>query len=210
MKKFLVAGLMLVLAATGTQAATVNLTDSILGNPSADVITETAGGVTFTFTSVNNFVGAPRWLGGPTFSDGLHVGGGGGSPIEFTLSVSDDVTLTGYGTNQGGGFALNLPTFDILDGGATLLANQLINNPASTNISNLSGQNTVLVTGLSLALSAGTDYTFDINNIGAAVQGFITSFEFETDVAVVPVPASLPLMLTGIGVFAFLRRKRLS
>ncbi len=185
------------------QAATLDLTNRNFDSEVTRTFTES--GIDFTFTATDNFVGGPRLLGG---DNGIQVGGGGGSSIEFSLAVSDDVTLTGYGTNEATGFSLASPIFDLLDGATVLLNDALINNPASTNIFNSSGENVVDVSGLSIALNAGTTYTFDINNIGAAVQGFITSLDFEVaDAAPIPVPAGLPMLAAGIGVFAWMRRK---
>ena len=210
MKLLLAAAATLTAMTTMAQAATVDLTDGVFANPTTDVITETSDGVTFTFTATDNQTGGARWLNvtAGDFANGLQLGGGGGSTIEFTLVVSDDIELNGYGTNQGGGFALAAPTFDLFDGATSLLADQPINNAASTNIFNASGENIVLASGLSIALTAGTAYTFDINDNGAAVQGFLTSLEFSTPVSNVPVPAALPLALTTIGAFAFVSRRR--
>ena len=202
MKKLLIALGASVFGLVGVaNSATLDLTNRNFDSELTRTFTES--GVNFTFDAVDNFVGGARLLGG---DNGLLVGGGAGSSIEFTLQVSQNITLSGYGTNQGGGFALGAPIFDLTDGVTTLIDDGLINNPASTNIFNPSGENIVSVTGLSLALLAGTTYTFDINSVGAGVQGFFTSLEFQT--SVVPLPAGLPLALTALGLLGLIGRRR--
>lgn len=200
------------LAGSIAQSASVDLTDGTFGvvGVDSDTITETSAGVTFTLQSTDNLVGAPRWIGlpGGDLLNGLQVGGGGGSTIEFTFTVDQDVTLTGYGTNQSAGFALGAPIFDVLDGATVLLDDALINDPTSTNISNSAGENDIVVSGLSIALIAGTSYTFDINDGGAAVQGFFTSFEFDVNSAAIPVPAALPLAATGFALLGWMGWRR--
>lgn len=144
--------------------------------------------------------------------NGLQVGGGGGSTTSFSITADADVTLTGYGTNEAGGFSLGFPTFDLSLGAATLLDDQNLRDPASTNIFNTAGENDIVVSGLSLDLDVGETFIIDINGIGAGVQSFFTSFEFEAQstggpIDPVPVPAGLPLMLAGLGALAWMRRK---
>lgn len=157
-------------------------------------ITEVSDGVTFTILSTNNLVGGNRILGsGGTMSNGLHVGGGGGSTLQFTISADMDVNLQSYGLSSGG-FFLGTPTLDVL----TSTGNALTPQGATVNFA-----------GGPIALSAGTAVTFDVQNTGAAVQSFIGSFDFEkaTTAPVVPLPAGMPLMLAGLAAFAWVRRK---
>lgn len=191
----LAAVLAIALTATTAGAATIDLSDGVFGNPSVDVVTEQLNGVTYSFTSTSNLVGGVRWLlgGSGTIPNGLHVGGGGGSTLAFDLTVSANVLLTGYGTNEAGGFPLGTPTFDMTDGVTTLISNGQINPGVS-------------VSGLNIALNTGTTYSFTLANTGAAVQGFFTSFEVQST-APVPLPAGLPLLVGGIGALAWLRRR---
>lgn len=198
-----------VFSVSAASAATIDLTDGAFGtsSPGTDVavITETVGGVTFTFESTNNLVGTDRWLGSSgSMSNGLQVGGGGGSTLSFDLTVDKAATLTGYTTNTSGGFVLGDPLFDLTDGTSTLIDDGVINNPAGTGLFNPGGGNDVTVSGLSISLLTGTTYSFTLSATGAAVQGFFTSFEVET--TPVPLPAALPMMLIGVGGLAMLRR----
>ena len=61
-----------------------------------------------------------------------------------------------------------------------------------------------VVGGLSVALTAGTTYTFDINQTTAGTQGFFNTFEFDTAAPPVPVPAALPLAAAGFGLLGIL------
>jgi len=180
------------------QAATVDLADGMftpipetaLGDP--EIFSETIDGVTFTFSATKNFGGTPRFNNLTTAGIGLHVGGGGGSVLEFTLEVDAAVTLDSYSTVSTG-FFLGSPTFGING-----------NNVASTT-NPLPGEPTNLFDGGPLLLDAGTLYTFNIENPGEAVQGFIAGIDFTT---VVPLPAPIILLASGLlGVCARRRRR---
>lgn len=60
-----------------------------------------------------------------------------------------------------------------------------------------------------VSLAAGTIYSFDINETGAVVQAGIASMDLTVAAAIdpIPLPAGLPLMLVGLGAFAWMRRK---
>ena len=172
-----------------TNAATMDLTDMdfnilVPGTVGPNSFSETAGGVVFTFTAVDNFVGGPEFRNYGN-GNGLQLGGGGGTTIEFTLSASQDVELTQYSFNDAGGFPLGNAEFDIIDGMTTLSAGNSLDSMM---------MGTVAFNSAPVSMTAGTDYTFDINNFGAAVQGFITSVEFN----VVPEPSSLVFLLAGL------------
>lgn len=200
MKKLLLAASVGALLAPATAlAGTINFQDGVLnvisdtggGSPTPTAFSETDMGVTFTFVATNNLVGGPKFNGGPTLSNGVHVGGGGGSSLEFTMTVNSDVTLTGYSTGHPSNsvFELGTPIFDLLDGVTVLIDDGDINP----------GQ---VVGGLSVALTSGTTYTFDINQGSAGTQGYFKTLEF--DRAVVPVPAALPLAAAGFGLLGLL------
>lgn len=202
---------------SAASATTIDFLDGVFTGSGAvstgfTQIQEVADGVTFTFVATQNQSGGARFLTGSSglIDNGLHLGGGGGSTIEFEFSVSEDVTLTGYSSNTGGGFALQDPTFDLLDGATILVDDAVLRDPTSTNIFNTSGENDVVVTGLSVALRAGSTYIFDVDNTGAGTQSFLTALEFDTasPVAPVPLPAGLPLLLAGLGGLSVLRRAR--
>ena len=74
------------------------LTNSGINDAPVD-FTETVDGVTFTLESTLNLVGIERFLNLTSPSNGLQVGGGGGSTIEFTFQSDQDVTLSSYSTD---------------------------------------------------------------------------------------------------------------
>lgn len=189
------------LALGNARAETVNLTDGIfteievatgggssLGVPR--VFSETAAGVVFTFSATSNLTGNLRFnnLTNPGF--GIQLAGGGGSILAFTLETSADVLLESYSTVSDG-FFLGMPTFDISGGSIASNANAL---PEDVAVNPFAGG--------PLLFEAGTSYSFDIVNGGAAVQAFLGGIEF----TVVPLPA--PALLLASGVLGLLARKR--
>ena len=199
MRKLLLAAAVGALVAPATAVAgVINLQDGVLnviadtggGSPTPTAFSETDMGVTFTFIATDNLVGGGKFNGGLALPNGIHVGGGGGSSLEFQMTVDTDVTLTGYSTGSAG-FELGSPIFDLLDGATVLIDDGDINPPQ-------------VVGGLSVALTAGTTYTFDINQTTAGTQGFFNTFEFDTAAPPVPVPAALPLAAAGFGLLGIL------
>jgi len=184
------------------QADVVNFTDgnftvitpSGIGN-APTVFSETVLGATLTFESTVNLVGTERFLGleqGMT-SNGLHLGGGGGSTLQFTVSSDQDIQFLSYATDGGGGF-LGDRTFDISGLGASSIGNSLA-----------PGNPTNLVAGGPITLLANEVYTFDIQNGGAADQAFISSFDVQ---AAVPEPGSASILLMTVLGTRLMRRRR--
>lgn len=197
---FLVFSVVLTCAA---HAETVDLTDGIfteieaassggmsLGVPR--VFSETAGGVVFTFTAINNLVSVPRFNDLTNTGFGIQLGGGGGSVLEFTLETSANVTLDSYSTVSDG-FFLGTPTFNVTGGTVNSTGNPLPQDIAAN-----------VFAGGSLLFEAGNLYTFDIENTGAAVQAFLGGIEF----TVVPLPAPALLLASGLLGLAAHRRRR--
>ncbi len=129
MRKLLLAAAVGALVAPATAVAgVIDLQDGILnvitntggGSPTPTAFSETNMGVTFTFIATDNLVGGGKFNGGLTLPNGIHVGGGGGSSLEFQMTVDTDVTLTGYSTGSAG-FELGSPIFDLLDGATVLI-----------------------------------------------------------------------------------------
>ena len=208
MLKFLTTSLAAAVLATSAQAVTVDLTDGdfttvtgtiIPGDPL--VFTETAGGVTFTFTALNNLVGVTRFLSGAgdDFSDGIVFGGGGGSSTQFSISSSQDVSVTSY-SGRNSRFLVN-PRLSVSAGGSTLVSGRPFTSDADSSYSLPNALGNLL---------ANVDYTLTVTNAGSTTQGFLTGFEFEPVSAAVPLPASLPLLLAGLGGIAVMRRRRRS
>ena len=204
--KHLFSALAIMVAATGSaSAATIDLTDGVFVGDNASsqpgfslVATESAAGVNFAIEALNNLVGYDRLY---ISANGITVGGGGGSNTQLGLTVDTDVELTGYGTNSNA-FFLNPGTFDIVDGATTVSSGNSFAFSSTLN-SFASGP---------LTLSAGTEYVLNFTT-GAAVQGWLTSFEFNVidpgpgnQAPAVPLPAGLPLLLAGLGAFAVVRR----
>ena len=169
------------------------LTNSGINDAPVD-FTETVDGVTFTLESTLNLVGTERFLNLTSPSNGLQVGGGGGSTIEFTFQSDQDVTLSSYSTDITPLLFLGDPTFDVTGAGVSSVGNSLARgNPAN------------LFSDGPLVLDADELYTFEIQNGGAAAQAFISSITFTT--TAVPEPSGIAL-LGGIGLAILSRRRR--
>lgn len=147
-------------------------------------------GVSFTITATDNLVGFPRlFLGEET---GIHFGGGGGSNTAIDFSVTEDILLTSYTLTDTNRTFLGNPRFDIRLGDNVL---------SEANDANLPGTELAFKGG-PIAIEAGTTYTFFVTDRGAAIQSFMSSWQYE----VVPAPASLALM--GFAGLAAARRRR--
>ena len=159
------------------------------------VFRETVEGITLTFTAIDNLVGGPRFIGvaeGNSPINGLQLGGGGGSTLEFTLRTDKGVRLNSYSTDTGGSF-LNEPTFNVVGGGVLSNGNSLDEgNPAH------------LFVGGPLVLDAGQTVTFSINGPSAVVQAFVASL----DVTPVPLPGAVWMLGGAVLGLAALRRRR--
>ena len=199
------------------KAAIVDLTDNTftsithesfvqgaIGPPIA--FEETVGGVVFSFARISGqFRQVATWgdgttnLSGPFVAD---IGGGAGSVSAFTLSVSQAVSLNSFI-----GFAQQFntnPIFDVTGGSVSSIGNTF-------SVAGFPGSAIPAVddfVGGPLALEAGTVYTFDITNSGPATRGYITGLDFTAETTTVPVPAALPLLLTGLAALGLLSRRR--
>ncbi|GGE37977.1 hypothetical protein GCM10011360_27250 [Primorskyibacter flagellatus] len=198
-KTFISATALLVSMSGAASALTVDLTDSSYTDVVIDPVngkttqfTEVAGGVTFTFTALNNLFGG---LGFYVAADGhsangLGLGGGGNTNYRFSVTASHDVTLTSYTT--GAGTPVNQALLDI----GTSVGNELF--PKLTSFAPAGGD---------IDLTVGSSLIFEISNEGIAVVGFLGSLEFETTPAV-PLPAGIPLVAGALGALGLLRRRR--
>lgn len=205
----LVVGLLTAGAAT---AGTIDFQDGnfVASDPGLNgknaIVERIADGVNFTFTALVNSIGGVGWngtLGGGAMPNGLHVGGGGNSTVQFSMTADADITLNSYTLADVFGFLGNA-TMDVLNG-ATMLSedNALVPRGATFNFAD--GP---------IAMAANTTYTFDINETGFAVQSYIGSFDFTKVTTtmpndpVVPLPAGLPLLMAGLAAMFGLRARK--
>ena len=191
------------------QAATIDLTDGIFtvtgapGGPGLGptAFTETAAGVTFTFQN-------PSSLGTNQFdlgANGLNFGGGGVSAVSFEFTVDTAIELTGYfGFDQSGLMAANAT----LSEGGTILDNGFAFNSAGTSAADAIRRG---FGGQSFNLSPTATYSVVVNNVTPTTSSFLTAIEFNLPSPkppAVPLPAGLPLLLAGLGAFAWVRRRQ--
>ncbi len=151
-----------------------------------------SGGTVFSLTPTNNLVGIDRFLLSET--TGLRYGGGGGSTLSFDFSVSEDILLESYTLSSSGSF-LNDPTFDILLGSTAI---------SSGNTSVSSGE-THLFNGGPLELLAGQTYSFEVTNSGAAIQSYVSHWNYS--VTAVPEPGGL-VYLSSVAILVSLKRRK--
>ncbi len=201
-QKAILSAILFTASASMSQAGTIDFTDGVfdvvtassqVGNPEA--LSEEAAGVTFTFTALDNLVGADRMFPSAT---GLTFGGGGGSTIQFSLTADADVTLSGFATNQASA-AFTDPTFDVMLNAVTV---------SSGNVGD--GTSALFASG-PLSLSLGDTLVFGITNPGAITQASLSSIDFDlvtTSASAVPLPASMSFLLAGLAGLGWQSRKR--
>ena len=148
-------------------------------------------GVLFSFMPSTNLVGFPRFLLSET--TGIQFAGGGGSSISFTFMTNQAINLMSYEISDGG-FILDTPAFDILDGATTLSSG----NDASDAVEGVF----TAFDGGPILIEAGVEYTFVATGTGAAVQSFLGAFEY----SIVPGPGVASLLALG-GVVGLRRRR---
>lgn len=201
-------------SAASATTFTIDLSDGVFTEvtPSACctdqpvVFSETAGGVTFTFTALNNLVGETRFIG-LTGTRGMAVGGGGGSTLQFALAASEDVDLESYTTGVNNFFLnagnLSLAIYEGIGTGGTLLSSGNAMTASATPFTFAGG---------AIALMGGDSYTFNLTGTGAAVQSFFASMDFTKTSGTGPTPIPLPaagwLMLAGLGGLGLAARRR--
>ena len=117
--------------------------------------------------------------------------------------MSQNITLNSYHgigpLNSGVSFAI----FDVTGTGVNSTGNTFTNYGAFGSPGQTYG-----FAGGPLSLLAGETYTFNTTNWGSTTVSSIYSFDFSVAVAPVPLPASLPLLLGGLGLIAAVRRRR--
>ncbi|MEO0485520.1 MAG: VPLPA-CTERM sorting domain-containing protein [Pseudomonadota bacterium] len=189
-----------------THALTIDLTDShvvLTPNPSAPTVTtpivtqETAGGATFVLTNI--LAGGANGLTfGPSGDPGLNIGGASLTTTIFSIATDTDVTFTAF-TGDEFHALLSSPDIEVSIGGSVVSASNVL--PASLSTTGFNGGG--------FGLAAGQTATFTVTNASNLTHGTVTGFEFDlgSSPAPVPLPASLPLLMAGIGAIGLLRRK---
>lgn len=186
------------------QAGTIDFTDDefavvqvslIASNPTVQSFTETADGVTFTFSSLRP---ATEFNRGLEFGlGGLRIGGIFPGTIGFT--TSRDVIFDSY--DAGIGATLGAPVLSVLATSVILSRD----NPLSAGSGGPFNRGPI-------AISAGVNYAFDVPNSGfTTTLAKIASVDFtiaQDAVPNVPLPAGLPLMLAGLGALGIAKLRR--
>lgn len=215
MKRFLLAVVSALSFGTVSNAATIDLSDNTFTSVTYETFvnglgpiiqfTETVDGVVFDFSTTGQFRNVGTWGNGTSNVSApwaLSFGGGGGNTSSFTLSASADVVLNSFS-----GFAQQFNTgaiFDVTGGAVSSLGNQF-----STAAFLATGAPVAdSFVGGPLTLLAGVTYSFSTTNSGPSTLSHLTSLDFtKSNANVVPLPAGLPLLLSGILGFALLRRR---
>ena len=161
------------------------------------IFSEQISDATLTFESTLNSVGIERFLGlePGVASNGLHLGGGSGSTLAFTITPDADVILESYSTNINGGFFLNPPLLDIVGLGVNSAGNSLEFGNAAN-----------LFNGSSIGLLLTGGETYDVTFQTAGGQAFIQSFEV-TAVGI-PEPATTAIIPMVFATIVMRRRRR--
>ena len=201
-----------VVSAASVQADTMDFSDAFFAptfNPdifNPYVTSGTFGGVAFSFSVTSYGTDGFRQyaVGG---QQGVAFGRGGNGMQTLSITADQDiklVSLTGRDISAdpvGGPITDSLP-FDIFAGG-TQIVSDLTFTDAFPSTELLGG--TTLVAGQTFTIA------HDISNVNDAIRSaaYISSFEYEVlPGGQVPVPAALPLVLSGIGGLVALRRRR--
>lgn len=221
MLKFLGATLATLTIAGGAHAAVIDFETNVAG----DVLTSfDVGGVTGTISAVggtdqamifdsNNYTGGDSDLQAPFYSEFTGTGHNGTPTASAdTLSpgniliISEDGDASDPDDNARGGLitfdfdqAITFMGFDVLDD----VTNFSVTSDTGESIGPFSlNYNNQFLSFTDLSWEGVTSLTFDFGNASGAIDNI--SFQ----VAAVPLPATLPLLLVGFGAFGFAARRK--
>ncbi len=210
MKNHLLAGALL-LGTPAIQAGTIDFTDNSFaatptyafgGTGPILAFAESVDGAVLAFAG-GQFRALGPW-GNGSFADGvysLQFGGGAGNTANFTLIPSIDVFLNSY-TGLGGASGNINAIFDITGLGVNSIGNTFVTQGFDGN----AGETNPFAGG-PLLLQAGETYSFTTTNASSNTIGRFYSFDVEAATGQIPLPAGLPLFLTGLGLLVQVKRK---
>lgn len=210
MKIFSITAIIAFLIGTTASATTIHLDDGIFSNATYSgfglpivSFDETVGGTTFSFATTDQFRHIGPWQTGydPGGSNKRLTIGGGGAATSFTLTTSHNVILNSF-TGLGQLFNFN-PIFDVIGAGVSSIGNTF----STVGFLSFTTPTSNTFAGGPLTLLAGTSYLFSVSNPSYFTTGYITGFDF-TEVAAVPIPATLPLFLLALGGLVLVARRR--
>lgn len=184
------------LTPVAASAASVSFTDCI--NQSACSVSADGAQLSISGT-VNDTGGSAPFL---SFSaNEIGIGSGGFTNV-FQFSFDADVTLNAFGIGNTVGAGPNTG-FGIAGG---------TGGSAVSYFTDATTPNTTLTVTGGLSFAANTTYTLtaegnNTNGTGSGYTAFLTWDVTAAAAPAVPLPASLPLLLAGMGVFAAMRRR---
>jgi hypothetical protein len=176
--------------------------------------TVSAGGFVDIDDALTKVIDAPSADASEDHTQVTHIwwtapGVGGKLELVFDFGISYDITTLHFWNYAFDDFSVDLAEFSFFNSIGGLIGSQNINPAPSGSEANITAQDYALVSPLNVrtvsVLLSGTNGQVDFQNIGFTAN--VSDPDLDPDVNVVPLPAGLVLLLTGLAGMALVRRQ---